>query len=382
MPPRESGQTTRVLIMCYSLARGGAERMTVELARAWADRGCEVSVLTLAPTESDFFSLDPRVKHIRLLYPARPRANLVSSLANNMSRLAALRELLKEIRPDVALGMMSSSAVLLAIAGFGLPVRIFGSERTYPPMVPLGQGRGAVRTIAYGLLSGVICQTEMAAAWVRKNTLARSATVIPNHVVFPLQSQSPIVPVRSVIGSGRQYVLAVGRMSEEKQFSKLISAFAVLAPAFPDWDLTIAGDGPDRDSLKSQIVAAKLDGRIHLPGAIGNISEWYDSAGMFAMTSRFEGFPNALLEAMSHGVPSVAFDCPTGPSEIIADGVNGRLLPLDDHAALVRALGSLMDDSALRGSMGAAARDVRQRFDCDRVMDLWFGALGLEAARQ
>lgn len=380
MSPRNSGEAMRVLIMCYSLARGGAERMTVELARAWADRGCEVTVLTLAPPEADFFTLDTRIRHIHLPHPTQPNGNLVTSLLINLRRLAAIRRVLKTIRPHVALGMMSASAILLAFAGIGLPLRTYGSERIHPPTMPLRPGKGAVRTIAYGLLSGVVCQTETAASWIRQHTLARRTFVVPNHVVYPLRSLPPIVPVETVLPPERHFVLAAGRMVDQKQFPKLVSAFGELASKYPDWDLVIAGDGDQRTDLERQVATAGLSERVHMPGSLGNMADWYQQASVFAMTSGYEGFPNVLLEAMAHGAPAVAFDCPTGPSEIIADGVNGYLVPLDNLTAFVASLGRLMEDDELRVSMGASAKEVRERFSSDRVMELWFAALGLDAA--
>jgi glycosyltransferase involved in cell wall biosynthesis len=364
--------------LVYSLARGGAERMTVELARAWADRGCRVTVLTLAPAETDFFHLDPRVERLQLSFPADPEREVLKSVAANVGRARAIRRVLVRARPDIALGMMSSAAMLLAMAAIGLRMKVFGSERTYPPMMPLGAVKERIRWFTYGLLTGVIGQTEAAGRWLRENTRARRVHVIANHIDLPLRAQSPIIAPTEVLGDDRRCILAVGRMTEEKQFPRLIEAFATLAARFHQWDLVIAGAGPDRPELIERIAETGLEGRIHLPGAVGNIADWYSRADIFAMTSRFEGFPNALLEAMAHGTPPVAFDCMTGPSELICHGESGLLIPLNDMRSLDAGLAKLMADDELRVQMGAKALAIQDQFSTKRATDLWLKAFDLK----
>jgi glycosyltransferase involved in cell wall biosynthesis len=256
-------------------------------------------------------------------------------------------------------------------------MRTFGSERTYPPMTPLGAAREWVRWLAYGLLTGVICQTEAARCWLRQYTRARRVYVIPNHVDLPLRAQAPLIMPSEVMGESRRCVLAVGRIAEEKQFHKLIDAFAALVPRFPHWDLVIVGDGSDRLDLLARVAAHGLETRIHLPGAAGNMADWYRRADIFAMTSRFEGFPNALLEAMAHGTPPIAFDCMTGPSELIRNGRNGLLIPLNDMTGMVEGLSKLMADGTLRAELGGRALTAREDFGADRMTKLWLDTFGL-----
>ncbi|MBN8501920.1 MAG: glycosyltransferase family 4 protein [Sphingomonadales bacterium] len=364
------------MIMVYSLSRGGAQRATVEMARAWADLGWDITILTLGEPEADFFVPDPRVRHVRVPLPTQSRST-VASLRNNFKRIAAIRGVLRTLKPQAALGMMSASAILLALAGVGLPGRRYGSERTYPPMLPLRPGRELLRQVAYGMLDGVVCQTSAAASWVSKRTWARATPVAPNSISLPLPRQEPILDPESILAPGDRCLLAVGRFSEEKQFDQLISSFARIVPEAPNWKLVIVGDGPDRGAMQSQVVNAGLCDRVLLPGASGNIADWYSRADLFVMTSRFEGFPNALLEAAAHGVAMVSFDCLAGPSDIIEDHQSGLLVPADDFIRLEAALSQLMHDDDLRGAYAARAREVNIRFGRQRVMGLWNRALGL-----
>ncbi|HYG28010.1 MAG TPA: glycosyltransferase family 4 protein [Caulobacteraceae bacterium] len=378
MPPPDIQARPHILIFVYSLSRGGAERMTVELARAWAESGCKVTVLTAGPAETDFFQLDARIQRIRLTPLSTPEDGVVRRLVAALRRLFTLRRILRGLRPNVALGMMSTAATLLAFSSIGLKIRTFGSERTYPPMLPLGLAKEKMRWLSYGLLTGVMGQTEQACRWLRANTLARRTWAIPNHIELPLPAHPPHIEPDGILSPGRRCILAVGRLSEEKQFQKQMDAFAILAERFPEWDLVIVGDGPDREELAAHARLKGLEERVHMPGAVGDIGVWYAKADIFVMTSRFEGFPNALLEAMAHGVPPIAFDCATGPSEMIRDGANGLLISMNDQEGLVEGMKTLMKDDALRESMGQEAVLLREQFSKARVMALWFRAFGYD----
>ena len=116
-----------------------------------------------------------------------------------------------------------------------------------------------------------------------------------------------------------------------------------------------------------------MEKRVHLPGQAGNISEWYERADLFTMSSQFEGFPNALAEAMAHGLPAVSFDCDTGPRDIIRHEINGLLAPPEDMPALARALARLMDDDTLRECYARRAGEVGERFSLERISAMWEG---------
>lgn len=369
----------RILILVHSLARGGAERMTVDLARALADRGFMVTVLTFAPPDTDFFSLDRRVDRQNVSGPETFHLGPVGRVVAASTRIIRLRKLLRELKPAIALGMMSTGAMQLAVCSIGLGVKVFGSERVYPPALPLGTFKELLRCVSYGLLSGVVCQTEQSAKWVRRNTLARNVHVIPNHVVHPLPRHEPILAVEEFALSGGNIVLGVGRLEPQKQFDKLILAFFLAARDRRDWDLIILGDGSMRQALETQVRELGLQGRVHLPGAVGNVGDWYERADIYALSSSFEGFPNSLLEAMSHGVPSVAFDCPTGPADMIVDGENGLLVSLDHTDDLAKALERLITSPELRTALGEQARLVRTRFGAPLIIDRWLNAFRVGA---
>jgi len=151
----------------------------------------------------------------------------------------------------------------------------------------------------------------------------------------------------------------------------LLEAFVTLARKYYNWNLVILGEGPERRALETQVQAFGLDGRVFLPGRVGNVGEWYERADVYVMSSRFEGFPNALAEAMAHGLPAVSFDCDTGPRDIIRPEVDGLLVLPGNVDALTAALDRLMDDAALRAQFAARAVEVRERFSMERIAGMW-----------
>src|SRR5438445_2665806 len=167
-------------------------------------------------------------------------------------------------------------------------------------------------------------------------------------------------------------LLAVGRLDEGKQFGVLIKVFASLARHHTHWSLRIVGEGPLRATLQQQIVELGLEGRVELPGQTAHIGEVLAESDAFVLTSKYEGFPNVLLEAMAFGLPCVTFDCPSGPREISMDGLVAMLVPLNDEQAVVDVMERLILDADLRQALGARARlSVIERFSLDSVLGQW-----------
>ncbi len=189
------------------------------------------------------------------------------------------------------------------------------------------------------------------------------------------------IPSRPAAPAGERTrtVLAAGRLAPQKGFDLLIEAFDAVAARHPDWELSIFGEGRLRKALTEQIKNLGLGGRVHLRGTTKHLHRELALASVFALSSRFEGLPMVLLEAMDSALPVVAFDCPTGPAEVLEDGVNGLLIPREDAAALAEGICRLIEDGELRESLGRAARQTSSRYAIPAVAESWerlFAELG------
>jgi glycosyltransferase involved in cell wall biosynthesis len=361
----------KLLIFISSLSGGGAERVTVNLANHWAVKGWEITIVTLRRQSDDIYALNGAIRRVALEMDG-DSGNVIVGLIQNLRRVMALRRVLRQIGPDVALAMMDKANVMLAIASFGLHrIRTVGSERTYPPQNPLGTLWGRLRFHSYGHLHAVVAQTDKGAEWLKSHTKAQRVVAIPNPANWPLTNQVPFIKVENVRRAGRKLLLAAGRLSCEKQFGLLIGCFQSLAVSHADWDLVILGEGHLRSELELRVSEACLGNRVFFPGRAGNIGDWYECVDLYVMSSRFEGFPNTLVEAMAYGLPVVSFDCDTGPCDIIRHKVDGLLVPSGNAQELTATLNLLMGDENLRLEMAKRAGDVRVRFATELIAEKW-----------
>ncbi|XFA74198.1 glycosyltransferase family 4 protein [Thermosynechococcaceae cyanobacterium Okahandja] len=349
---------------------GGAERVTANLANYWVHKGWSVCVATLTDAETDFYKLDADIIRVSL-NTAVESPTYFLKIRNNLRTLFAVRQLLREYQPDIAIGMMTGASVYLALASRSLPVHCIGSERTHPPICPPSKDWELVRTFSYGYLNAVVALTEKSANWLRGNTNARFVPVIPNPVVWPLPIQPPIRNPAELMREDRKICLAVGRLSIEKGFDLLLAAFSEITHSCPEWDLVIVGKGELYNELQRQIYRMGLQERAYLAGQVGNISDWYKAADLFVLSSRFEGFPNVLAEALASGLPAICFDCETGPSDIIRHEIDGILVPNQDVAALTRNMKKLMTDENMRKKLSSRAVEARQRFSIQKITQMW-----------
>ena len=358
MPALQSASCPqRVLLFIHSLHGGGAERVAVDLSAHWARAGRDVMVVTQAGKEDDAYALDPKVS--RAVLNTVGEGGGLRGIWSNVRRVRA-RRVIREFRPDIVLGMMTTASVLSVIAGAGLGCRVIATEHTHPPSQAMSGFWQRLRRWTYPKAARVVALTSGTAAWIETHVPGSRLAVIPNPVHWPLPQAEP----RSTPSPGLTPPPAGGgRLHQDKGFDLLIQAFEQLASAHPDWDLVILGEGGERAALEAQLRQSGMQDRVWMPGRVGNVGDWYASADLYVLTSRFEGLSNTLLESMASGLAAVCFDCDTGPREVVRDGVDGVLVrPNGDVPALCAALEAVMGDDAMRARMAAAAIDVRDVF--------------------
>ncbi len=372
-----------ILIFINSLSCGGAERTAVWLAGCLVclvDQGHEVSLITLYDGEGDYFTLPSGIRRLSL---GGKREN-TGGIRENLQYCRSLRKYLKHGSPDVVLALQTGSAVLCLLSSIGMKHRVIVAERNYPGRKKVSVLLTMLRKILYRFADGIVSQTDITRKWIEDHCRCSNVFVIPNTVHWPIRNAEPVLDPDTVVAQHDHVLLAVGRFHTQKGFDLLIEAFAQCAAEYPDWKLVVLGDNArggsaaqQRDVLEKLIASKGLNKQVVLPGRAGNIAQWYERADLFVLSSRFEGFPNVLLEAMASGCACVAYDCLTGPSEIIENGKNGVLVPPESISGMAQALARVMGDAALREQLGHAARDVVHRFSEESVLQLWIEALGI-----
>jgi glycosyltransferase involved in cell wall biosynthesis len=239
------------------------------------------------------------------------------------------------------------------------------AERVDPARHRIGRLWSRLRSLTYRWAKCVVVQTSRSVGSFPRH-IQRKSIVVPNPV---LPAPRPTSTAKHV--AGRYTIAAMGRLAPQKGFDILIDAFARVAKDRPDWRLVIFGEGPERGRLASQCARLGLGDRVSMPGVTGEPTEAFSKANLFVLSSRYEGFPNALCEAMAAGLAVIATDCDSGPAEIVRPDEDGLLVPVDDPAALAHAMAALMDDGDRRARLGARARLLPERFSVSQIMHEW-----------
>jgi glycosyltransferase involved in cell wall biosynthesis len=366
--------TVKVRLLVASVNAGaGTARTVIQQANALADLH-DVEIVSLHGRGSGpVWPVSPRV-HVRYLVKLEGRwPSLVSRLPSRLIHPKDASYPVFSPASDLALWRflrsLDSGAVMGTRPGLNLAIARWappGVTRIAQEHMHLASHRPrlrkAIRTY-YPRLDGVVTLTERDAKDYRDLLRGATAvTAIPNGVlVEDMRRSDP--ESRSIV--------AVGRLDPQKAYDRLIDAFSEVAGAHPDWSLTIWGRGRLKAELRQQIRGRGLAERVRLAGFSSDVATELAKASVFAMSSRREGLPMSMLEAMASGLAVVSFDCPTGPRELIEDGVDGLLVPDGDIPALSAALARVMDDGQLRHRLGAAAREKAATYSTRQLAVRW-----------
>jgi glycosyltransferase involved in cell wall biosynthesis len=276
------------------------------------------------------------------------------------------------IRPDVVVGFQHGPFVTLALALLGTRRPVVAAERNAPDRLDhLRAGRRRYLLFqSFRLASRILVQFESYRPRYPAFLRTRIRT-IPNPVFPADRSADPVGPAE------RRVLLCVGRLGYQKNPHCLVRAFARVAPAHPEWVLRLVGDGEDRDGVTQLAGDLGVLNRVEMPGARPDIEVEYQYAQLFVLASRWEGFPNAIAEAMAHGLPVVGFrDC-AGVADLIRHDREGLLAPGNgDSESLARSLDQAMRGADLRTRLGAGGLAIAERYRPEEVWDTWERVLG------
>ncbi len=364
----------RVVLYIDSLKIGGAERVTLAFANWLHQAGWSPVVLTRQPLSRDFYPIPAGVE--RAIEPVDPYWLKMIGWFGFPWRLLRLRRWMRSEKLSLAIGMTTLPAIKLLLATRCLNLPCVVSERNYPPAKPPALPWRLLRRLTYPWADLHLVQTQATGKWLAQNLDAKYQLLLPNPVRWPLPRFDPAPEPEAWLAAAgvvadAPLILAAGTKAYQKGFDLLVQVFGFLARRFPDLQLVILGldpmlyHGVDQQVTLRALLAdnADIQSRLHFPGRVGNMIDWYQRAAIFALPSRYEGFPNVLLEAMAAGCACIASDCPTGPAELIEDGRNGLLMAPDTSLLdWAESMADLLLDAERRRSLAAEALAVHERF--------------------
>ncbi len=368
----------RVTLVIAGLGGGGAERVCINLANAWATRGKRATILTISQNKrAPAYPIDPRVELHDLGLPRQTRAEefnhdttapilrLLESarcpqLIPDISNLAMLRHAILASRPDVVVSFIDRTNVRVVAAMAETDVPVVVCEQTDARRISLGRLQGA-REELYRHAATVIAPDPVIARWfAAKGARARA---IPNPLVAPPKSEHRF-------GSEQRKAITLSRLSAEKRPEFLVRSFASIAHDFPAWDLEIYGDGPQRNMLE-HLIEKLAPNQIRLCGFSNDPYSVLARADLFVSASRIEGFGNAIWEALACGVPVVAMDAGPPVRTLVRHGIDGEIVSQNTMAALAETLAKLMSDDDERARYASRAPEVVERFPFESALEQW-----------
>jgi GalNAc-alpha-(1->4)-GalNAc-alpha-(1->3)-diNAcBac-PP-undecaprenol alpha-1,4-N-acetyl-D-galactosaminyltransferase len=346
---------------------GGVERMIVLLMNAMQKRGHNVSLLTWDNKNArTFYPLDQEV-YWHKLDMGDPMIKAGWWL--RLKRMMVIRDIAKKERPDVIIAFQHGPFFTVALSIIGLGISTIAAVRNAPTRFDYTSS-GKYRNLwfqTYRLATRITVQMasyrDLYPVYLR--SLIRH---IPNSVTAPEQLAKP----QGSSQDSSKVLLNLGRLCYQKNQVLLLRAFARIAPRFPQWRLRFVGGGEGRLELEALTNKLTINTQVEFSGAVSDIGNEYSQAHLFCFPSLWEGFPNALAEAMAHGLPAIGFSACAGTNELIVDGVNGVLVEGGfDEVRLSEAMEVLMRDEDKRVILGCNAQAVTKQYSPEKIFPQW-----------
>jgi len=349
-----------ITFVISSLRGGGAERVLSILANYFVNNGYKIDIVySLKCEQEPAYHIDNKI-NIHKLPDSILSINdgFLDGKKNTLQIIRHLRSKMKALNSDVIISFVDKTNIYSIIAHLGLKAPLIISERSSYYFRKSKLWR-FLRKVTYPFSDGIVVLSQYD---YKKFSFVKNKKIIFNPIDFS-------IPKGISTHRDEKIILAVGSLSKTKGFDMLIQSCQNLN--LKDWKVIILGEGSERDNLEQQIKDLALEGRVILPGRKKNVSEYYKKASIFVLSSRNEGFPNVLAEAMSFGCACVSFDCITGPSEMIEDNVNGFLVKVGDVAGFSEKIGYLMDNESKVAEFSMEASRIVDKLDVSLIAESW-----------
>lgn len=340
-----------------AIHEGGAERVIIQVAKHFAAIGYK-SVLVTSFVDKNEYEVPDVVERITL----EKKVLHQNIIKRNFTRILALRRICKKYKPDAMISFMAEPNFRAILANCGIKTKTIISVRNDPNREYAGRIGRFIGKCILPLADGCVFQTEEAKNWFPKS-LQKKSKVIFNDVDHIFFETSYV---------GGKDVVTLGRLCEQKNHRMLIDAFTSISEKHKDTNLLIYGTGPLENELRKYISSCDMDNRIVLMGLTKESDKVLSKAKCFVLSSDYEGMPNALLESLAIGVPSISTNCPCGgPRMLIDNGVNGLLVPINDTDALAEKLDFLLSNPDKAEQIGVAAKEMALCYSTEKVFNEW-----------
>ncbi|MCR5206176.1 MAG: glycosyltransferase [Lachnospiraceae bacterium] len=345
----------KIACIAYLHGFGGAEKQIIMLANELAERGHDVTLISLCGDEQ-CYKISDKVRYIFL--PDRK-----SGILSIASRYIDLMKTLKKIKPDVSVNFWFQPTYLTVLMPKSITGQVIYSERGDPGDSEYSGLLGLVRTLTLPFVQGFVFQSKGAADYFGKSVKKRSV-IISNPVNIGDGFETP--------SEREKFIISVGRLAPQKNQKLLIKAFSLAADRIPEYKLVFYGDGELKEELEKYISELGLNDRILIHDAIPNVLNEVNKAALFVLSSDYEGMPNALMEAMALGVPSISTDCkPGGAKALIRNGVNGIIVPRNNPSKLADRIVFMLKNPGRANEMGMKAKIISKTHSHKAVYDKW-----------
>ena len=348
----------KIMFITSSMSSGGAERVISILSKKFITINYNVTILTTFTGEGslDFYKLDPKVKRITLKSYFQKKLSFIDFFR----KFLIFKKVVAHNKPDIIISFTSYINILSLISLSSLKIPIIVSERVDPFKHKINFFLTLLRPIVYKFAKKVICQTTDLSNKIKKSWNLKNVVTITN----PLFEKIPNVNRWS---QRKNIVLNVGRLENQKGHDMLIKAWSMLNNK-KDWKLLIIGSGSEKKNLISMVKSLNLTKEIQIKSTTKNIWKEYNKSKIFILSSRYEGYPNVLIEAMAMGNAVISTDCNTGPREIIKK--NGILTEINTQS-VYKGLQSLIFDQKKQKKFYAEYLNTRKRFNSDKIFVKW-----------
>jgi glycosyltransferase involved in cell wall biosynthesis len=351
-----------IVFICSGLnTPGGIEKAIVTTANLFRSKGHRVTLVVLADTSESFYPIDPSIVtcFARLHFGITESGNFVTRKLLFIHHIIRLRSILKLLRPGLVIATEYHLTIAASLAWKCKSV-ISWEHHHYGHLAKNGFWH-ALYLILYPRIRSVIALNPSEAAFYSE--MGCTTLTIPNFVEQP--SSPPKAEEHKVL-------LTIGWLTTLKGMDLIPAIARIVFEKHPGWEWKVIGTGPLKASLAKELAFLGLTRQVEVIQPLSpDLTMQYTNASVYVMLSKFECFPMVLLEAMSHGLPPVAFDCPTGPGYIISDGTDGVLVPAGDVLAMAAAIVKLIEDDEGRRLLGATAACNVRRYAPEKTYALW-----------